>query len=270
MKACEDFLYIVLHALVKAAYAEVMVDCPSGLQLDVATIAEKIVEKFVNIDKEINHDDDIFLYSTELLTLCLIWLNYYDSIKEGDGDRVMLIWKFLLIIFKKTNRKNYSLEAFTQLINYHFLLPERLAEQMKWSRFINTKGRSGCNLPCDLHLEHLNRQLKGILRNLRSNLDSNTIHRAGRSLGLVHTMLTQFSKDLSVPNNSSIHHRPAFKKDLEKLFTILQEAQSFVQHDTQRSFVSKFKVKSSLLGNIRENEEKMIDWMVEKTSTMIF
>ena len=28
--------------------------------------------------------------------------------------------------------------------------------QLKWSRFVKTTGRDGCNLPCDLHI-HLKR-----------------------------------------------------------------------------------------------------------------
>lgn len=37
---------------------------------------------------------------------------------------------------------------------------ETVAPQIATGCFINTKGRDGCSLPCDLHLEHLNRRLK--------------------------------------------------------------------------------------------------------------
>ena len=66
-------------------------------------------------------DDELFLYTTELLTLALIWHNYHDAIKEGDGDCVLSLWKFFLVIFFKNGRKNYNKEAFLLLLNYHFL-----------------------------------------------------------------------------------------------------------------------------------------------------
>lgn len=37
---------------------------------------------------------------------------------------------------------------------------------LQWSRFVNTHGRDGCNIPMDLHLEHLNRRFKTDLAGL--------------------------------------------------------------------------------------------------------
>ena len=62
-------------------------------------LSELIIQKYVNIDKVVKQDDDLHFYVTELLTLTLIWHNYHDSVREGDGDRVMMLWKFLLVIF---------------------------------------------------------------------------------------------------------------------------------------------------------------------------
>ena len=209
----------------------------------------------------------LYFYTTELLTLALVWHNYHDSVKEGDGDRVMMLWKFLLVIFKKAKRKNYSKEAFILLMHYNFLLSDRLAEQLKWSRFVNTHGRKGCNIPCDLHLEHLNRQLKGVLRNLRSNLDTGSIHRSGKSIGVVHSVALEFEKQLSTTPDSGHHHRPAFGKDLDKLVTVIRETNSF-KHMPNRKFAS-FKNKKPLLNTIDKNG-KIVDWMVEKAAPLIF
>ena len=73
-------------------------------------------------------NDDLYLYTRELFTLALIWDNYHDSVKEGDGDWVMDLWKFLFVIFKKAKWTNYSKEAFILLVHYHFLLSKRLAD----------------------------------------------------------------------------------------------------------------------------------------------
>jgi len=50
-------------------------------------------------------------------------------------------------------------------------LSERQSAQLVWSPFINTHGRQGTNIPCDLHIEHLNRRLKNMMSNLVSNIN---------------------------------------------------------------------------------------------------
>ena len=49
-------------------------------------------------------------------------------------------------------------------------------------RFINTHGRQGCNVPCDLHMEHLNRRLKCAMRNMGANLTTKSITVAAKSM----------------------------------------------------------------------------------------
>ena len=39
----------------------------------------------------VGNNDSMFLYACELLTLELIWWNYYDAIKESEGERVLKI-----------------------------------------------------------------------------------------------------------------------------------------------------------------------------------
>ena len=56
-------------------------------------------------------------------------------------------------------RKNYTLEIFQVLYNCEYGLSPRQAHQVVWSRFVNVHGLPGHNIPCDLHMEHLNRLL---------------------------------------------------------------------------------------------------------------
>ena len=51
----------------------------------------------------------------------------------------------------------YAFEGINLGMQLHYTLSERLKSQLIWGRFVNTKGRQGCNMPCDLFLEHLNR-----------------------------------------------------------------------------------------------------------------
>ena len=71
------------------------------------------------------------------------------------------------------------------LLQYNFLFTERQAQQLKWSRTINTSGKPGKNVPCDLHMEHLNRRLKGMMHNVHSKNPENAIDRIAKSIGTV-------------------------------------------------------------------------------------
>ena len=67
-------------------------------------------------------------YGCEVLTLGLLIFNFKDAVQEGDGDQILLIWKYMLLLFRTTGRKNYAIEAFTCLSQYHIALPSNLAE----------------------------------------------------------------------------------------------------------------------------------------------
>ena len=108
---------------------------------------------------------------------------FKDAIREGDGNRVLLVWKFLFLIFKASKRKNYAIEAFTLLAQYYLILPPRLAEQLKWSRFVNVHGLPGHNVSCDLHMEHLNRLTKTAVDGLGANKTEKAIFRVGKMVG---------------------------------------------------------------------------------------
>ena len=50
---------------------------------------------------------------------------------------------------------NYVKEAFLLLAQSHFL-SERKKSELKWNRTVNVHIQVSCNIPVDLHMEHLN------------------------------------------------------------------------------------------------------------------
>ena len=74
------------------------------------------------------------------------------------------------------------------------LFSPRQAAEIKWSRIVNTQGRPGCNIPVDLHLEHLNRRLKGMLHGLGSNISAESVKRASKLLGVIEAVCTNFER----------------------------------------------------------------------------
>ena len=85
-----------------------------------------------------------------------------DAIREGDGERIVRLWKFLLLQFKQAGRTKYALEALSLLCNISIALSEKQAHDWKWNRTCNPHGRLGRNKPLDLHMEHMNRSFKDI------------------------------------------------------------------------------------------------------------
>ena len=134
------------------------------------------------------------------------------------------IWKYFMVIFRQTNHRNYAKEAALLLISYNFTSSETIAAQLLTSRFVNTKGRDeGCNMPCNLHLEHLNGRPKGTISGMESNVQPSSIKRAARAIGVVDEICRSFSDELSVQTASDIHRKPSYTKDLSVLLKVLRE-----------------------------------------------
>ena len=65
-------------------------------------LAAAIVSNFVCLlDSEDSGTDDlVHEYSKEVLSLSLVWHGFHDAIREGDTERIITYWKFLLVILK--------------------------------------------------------------------------------------------------------------------------------------------------------------------------
>jgi L1 cell adhesion molecule like protein len=245
-KAAEDFLLLLLHAHVIEAQNTIS----SAIHYEsVMSIAKAIVNNYVLLSpigdkskKMQNNPDQVHLYAKELLTFSLIWYGFHDSIKHSDGVRIYRYWKVLLVIFKSTDRRNYGKEAVNLLLQQYLLSP-RKAAQLKWSRCINTTGEVGGNIPCDLHIEHLNRRLKGILRNLGSNINPKSIVRAGQTVGTVHRVCQVFEYETIGKLNNTHHPHPSFRKDLNLVLKVLHEESVFtpLKERCHNTFKSKLK-----------------------------
>lgn len=172
--------------------------------------------------------DGVNLYATELLSLGLIWHGFHDAVREGDGERILRYWKFLLVLFKCTNHRNYAKEAVNLLVQYYYTLSERQKAQLLWCRCVNTRGCPGGNIPCDLHMEHLNRRLKSIIRGMGANVNAASIEKAGKAIAAVHRVCQVFERQTAPHQHSDHHPIPSFGEDFNKVLELLEEEQVFV------------------------------------------
>ena len=197
---------------------------------------EAIVKEFVDLDLTYKEQvvsqhpskiDSVREYACEVLTLGLLLMEFNDGIHEGDGNRIFRCWSYFLLLFKASNRTNYSIEAFNLLANYHYLLSPRQAMQLKWSRTVNVHGYLGRNIPGDLHMEHLNRECKDALHGLGANITDKSVQRVGKCIGRMMETLEQFDKVNGVPKVSGRHTQHSTERDLKKVLKQLCEADVF-------------------------------------------
>ena len=154
--------------------------CPVN---SVGDLADSIVTQYVRLQKE-EYEDKAIVYSTEVLSLGLIWHGFHDATREEDGDR--LIGDILEILTDdSSNNYNYAKEAANLLRQYHYIVSEREKAQLLWSRCVNTRGVDGANIPCDLFMEYLNGRLKTVIRSMGANVTPATIQKAGKAIAPV-------------------------------------------------------------------------------------
>ena len=126
MNACENFLELILtsHILVAATNLlgmNSLEDIPSTPLLPhdikclsqsrkrnvLTTLSQAIVEKYTNLEilcdkmqvaskrsDDASAFDGVYEYAKETLTLTLLYNEFHDSIREGDGPRDIRCWKF--------------------------------------------------------------------------------------------------------------------------------------------------------------------------------
>jgi L1 cell adhesion molecule like protein len=181
----------------------------------------------VDMPQSIKEADGVLAYAKELLSLGLLYMEYCDSIREGDGLRILRCWRYMLLLFKAKNKRKYAIQAATMLFQYHFLLSERMKHQLLWSRTINIHGKLGKNIPMDLHNEHLNRQLKEALGHLASNVNDVTIQRVGRCLSKLMIIKANYDETSEIKPQYGRHSRKSLTKDLASLVEHLNKSEIF-------------------------------------------
>ncbi len=249
--ACDDFFKLIVTCHILTASLEVLgmdsltgtpspavLSDPQNMWMETNTrrkevfkaICEKIVDRFIHFQfnkTDTESTDKVHKYGKQMLSLGCFYLEYSDAIQEGDGDRVVRCWRYLLPIFKSSGRKNYSIEALNMLYQYQYKLTPRQSAELIWNRFINTHGVRGRNIPGDLHQEHLNRIVKNSIRELGVNKTETAITHVAKALGTLFPVLHQFDEQNHVPDCAGIHHAPTSEKDRDAIVRQLQQSGIF-------------------------------------------
>ena len=222
------------------------------------SVVEKVLQNLVNLPQNpgslqsLDNQDGVFNYACEVLSYGLLHTEFNDAIREGDGNRIITCWKFFLLLFRAANCTKYALESATLLISLQ-ILPERIRQQMIWSRVVNPSGKTAANIPCDLHMEHLNRTAKDALGQ-HSHLNPKSVCRIGKCIGLFRNAQKQFDSVTGVQQSGGKHICASAATDLQKIVNQLVRSEVF-QKKTNRSHATSKNVSQNI------DPSKFSDWL---------
>ena len=180
-------------------------------------------DRIVSLSVQKKVPDGVFNYSSAVLNDGLLLLELRNAVHWGAGLRVVRCWKFMLLHWRYAKHTKYSLEALHLLAAINATATERIAHELIWCRFINTRGVPGANMPVDLYMEHLNRTLKDYLKGLGANVSEATITQTSKSLRNLMEVTSHFDSMCDIPPDSIYHTCKRYGKDLDMMIEELTE-----------------------------------------------
>ena len=134
-----------------------------------------------------------------------------------------------------------------------------------WSKFVNTHGKPGKNIPCDLHLEHLNRALKTAICHIGANIAPHAIVRGGKCIGEMVSVCHHYDTLCGINPVSSAHSTVNLEKDLKIVVHELLSRSNVFEHTPNRSHAS-VKLKGSIFSTVKK--QKLLLWMKERLNVI--
>ena len=195
---------------------------------------------------------DVFNYQCNLLNHGLLYANFRDAISEGDGERTIRCWKFLLLHFYAdgSSSTKYGLEALFLQFQQQALLSPRQAYLQKCNRSVNRHSSPGKNVPYDLDLQHDNNHLKEAMRKLGPNISESSVSRICGSLKIARETIENISRECHVMKRSGKHFVASAKKDYGKLVENLIYNKAFL-FSSGREYKNFRDCKRSALHNLK-------------------
>ena len=286
LHACQSFLHTVLESTILAVFAaqhslttmDIGIEAifPHGLPESsegriqcLTSLASSIVEN-VHIDSTSvprSIRDDSTNYTYKLLGMGLLAWDLEDAVREGDGERIVLIWKFLLLLFRQAGKTKYALEAFGLLYNLNVSLTAKQAFRLMHNRTCNVKGRKGENKSLDLQMEHMNRSFKDDISTFSPHVSESTVMKVSRASPTVQRFIDDFDKVMAVRPDSGQHTIPLQDTDRHSILMELIRNKTCLATTGPGTEYSHFKnVPKNIFHKIHqvENWDTLVKWLQSK------
>lgn len=124
-------------------------------------------------------------------------MEFNDAIKEGDGDRLIDLYKLCLLLYKADGHTKYSYVVLLHLLKVTAILSPFEANALKWNRFYNKHGGKGKKIPLDLKKERQNKVLRTMWRALGANINESSASRVANALESMELIIESIDADCS-------------------------------------------------------------------------
>ena len=190
------------------------------------------VDRYVLHDnlEEIQSDpeDKVMNYGLSVIEFVVLVMQMIDTVHEGDGDRLVVIVKYLLLMFKaKSNYSKYAIETMRFITQVKCILTAQMAARVLNDRFVNPSGKPGHNMETDIAMEHTIKATKVLINGMGANKTQKAVQRATSSVGGVQCICQSYDKNSDVTPNSTAHSRKTAKVDELCMVQDLQTLQPF-------------------------------------------
>ena len=185
-------------------------------------------------DEEKNNIDSIYRYSCCSAGVCLLAVAFNTARQNGDGDRVMRYYKYMLLLYKLDGRTKYSHYVFQMLQCINELFPEKLAFDVVYNRFTNTEGKPNSNVEIDRKMEHLNKKVKQDIKDFNGNVTRASLKRASHSYQGIDECLHSYDNFAEINKRSSRHSKNDDKEDVLSLADQMTTREVFMDHKDGR------------------------------------
>ena len=169
----------------------------------------------------------VFSYDCSVLGLDLMAHNFGDATREGDGERLIRIWKFFMLYFKADKHTKYAVETFNLLSQVNATLTAQMSHRLVWNRTCSIDGGEGRNIALDLQNEHLNHAFKDDINTFRSNISDSSVTRSSQAIGPMTDMPTSIDKMAHVKKPCGRHITPSVAKDFDSVLKVLIDEEVF-------------------------------------------
>ena len=171
----------------------------------------------------------MFNYNTALLAEGLFFLNFLDAVAEGDGQRIIRQYKYLMLLFKAddSHSTKYALESLYQLLLVNGALGESKAHVFTWNRSVNNHGGFGLNIPFDLEVEHSNHYIKQGIAKLGVNVSESAVARIAKAEEAAREIFSRVDKNLQRAVCSGKHIARFPDKDMDDIVIGLVKKEVF-------------------------------------------
>ena len=203
----------------------------------------------VSSEKETKKGDDVFNYNCSLLTDSFLFFNFLDAIKEGDGERILRQYKYIMLYCKADGAHSFLVYA---------ILPPRDSERFTWNRSVNNTGKKGGNIPLDEDAEHSNNFTKQGIKNLGPNVTQKAVLRLSQAESSTRSILLNLYASIKRMTKSGQHSQGSTARDLDELVNRAAQFNIFTELEG-RTYKHFYEFKRDRLENL--NGSLLYQWI---------